>query len=580
MSVLRIWNLRRGDDDDNRSSPYGRGFRSLVLSAVFELNYLKAPIGFFALVALPALLVGIAPSIVVTYGRMFYQTTAVADTSIIFALALLAVLLGVALWIGRPLLKAAFARLRHLHFALVLPIFVALRELLVTIVELVAGASATQEQLSSRRRISTILAALLFAGAGLTLAATVELSIGLKLVTGDEVRFGPALKAALGNAVIIIGISTVFEAIYWAWLEFGSGDPVVDWTPNVLPAAFSRLRVAHLSDLHVVGDRYGYRMESGTLGPRGNRSFRNALRKLVAIHDATPVDRILVTGDVTDAGTRAEWAEFLDLLRMYPTLRSRLSFVPGNHDVNIVDRTNPARLDLPWSSGLALRKLRVVVALDDIQGHRARLVDRSSGTLGPTLKDYLREGRRWKLLRELAQQGTMRGRREVAKTWTAIFPLVEIAPDGEGYGLILLDSNAPSHFSLTNAIGVIHPSHLDALKAILRNYSGRSWIILMHHQVVEYPVASINLRDRIGLALVNASDLLAAIAPHASRVVILHGHRHRDWIGARGDVLLCSAPSVALGSDIEKYRGSFHVHELALWDEGIRLMTTHRVRVS
>ena len=67
---MRIWDLRRGDADDNRTSPAGRGLRSVVLSAVLEFNYVHASIGFLALVIGPALLVGIMPSVVVTYGRL------------------------------------------------------------------------------------------------------------------------------------------------------------------------------------------------------------------------------------------------------------------------------------------------------------------------------------------------------------------------------------------------------------------------------------------------------------------------------------------------------------------------------
>jgi hypothetical protein len=170
----------------------------------------------------------------------------------------------------------------------------------------------------------------------------------------------------------------------------------------------------------------------------------------------------------------------------------------------------------------------------------------------------------------------------MAKVWDAIFPLVEPPPAVDGYGVILLNSNARSHFSLTNAIGVVNPSQLKALKAILRGSPRTSWMILLHHQVVEYPVASISLTDRIGLALVNAPDVLAAIAPHASRCLVLHGHRHRDWIGTCRNVVLCSAPSVTLGSQgVGKYRGSFHVHEFAMGDGGgIRLAATERVEVS
>jgi hypothetical protein len=54
------------------------------------------------------------------------------------------------------------------------------------------------------------------------------------------------------------------------------------------------------------------------------------------------------------------------------------------------------------------------------------------------------------------------------------------------------------------------------------------------------------------------------IARHASRCLVLHGHRHRHWIGTSGDMVLCSTPSVTLGSHgEEKYRGSFYIHEFS-----------------
>jgi 3',5'-cyclic AMP phosphodiesterase CpdA len=583
MTVLRIWDLRRGDDDDNRTSPHGRGLRSIVLSTVLEFNPLKASIGFLALIIAPALLVGIAPSIVVTYGRLTFHKLTLAGSYPIVALVSLAVLVGAALWIGRPLLALAVDYFWHLHYTLVVPILVALRELLRAGAERFPGRAITSEQLNRRRRLGTVLAALLLAAGGLALALTVEVSIGLQLVDVERVQPWAVARAALGNAAVILGLSTVVESLYWLWRELTINGPALDWVPNPSKAESSVARVAHLSDLHLVGERYGYRMEAGTHGPRGNRCIRNALRKLAAINALTPLDRVLLTGDITDAGTRAEWAEFIDLLRSYPELRARLSFVPGNHDMNIVDRTNPGTLDLPWSTGQSLRKLRVVLALDTVQGDRTHVVNHASGALGPSLKDYLRQGGRAELLRALAQRGALRGRWEMAKIWDAMFPLVEPAPDDDGYGLILLNSNAPSHFLLTNAIGIVNRSQLSALKSILRNSPRRAWMILLHHQVVEYPVASISLRYRIGLALVNAPDVLAAIAPYASRVLILHGHRHTDWIGTCGDVVLCSAPSASLGSShgAEKYRGSFHVHEIASGaDGGIRLITTERVKVA
>jgi 3',5'-cyclic AMP phosphodiesterase CpdA len=355
-----------------------------------------------------------------------------------------------------------------------------------------------------------------------------------------------------------------------------------DWQPGPPVRNAPIVRVAHLSDLHLVGERYGYRMECGTHGPSGNACVRQALDKLCTIHASTPLDRVLVTGDVTDAGTRAEWIEFVDLLQACPRIRSRVLFVPGNHDVNIVDRTNTGRGDLPWSVSHALRRLRFVVALDDIQGGCVHIVDSASGAIGPSLRDYLRDGDRPAMLRGLVERGTWRGRRAISKVWDDIFPLVAPPAEPDGCGAILLDSNARTHFSATNAIGVLSRSQLRKLRAVLNAFPDRAWIILLHHHVVEYPVGSVPLRDRIALSLMNATDLLSVIAPHASRVVIFHGHRHHDWIGTKGDVVLCSAPSVALGSvGPNRYRGSFHINQLALVGGGaVHLTSSERVMVS
>lgn len=303
---------------------------------------------------------------------------------------------------------------------------------------------------------------------------------------------------------------------------------------------------------------------------------------LAELHASAPLDRVLVTGDITDAGTRAEWLEFMRLLQPYPGLRERLLFVPGNHDVNVIDRTNPGRFDLPHSAAQTLRKLRVVLALDAIQGRCVRVVDRATGMLGPSLSDYLRQGERPSLLRALATRGARRGRREMASVWQAIFPLVAPPAEPGGYGVILLDSNALRYVSLTNAVGVIGRSQLRALRSVLRSSRDRAWMIALHHHVVEYPIPSIGLKERIGLALANAPDVLSAIGSHGAPVVLLHGHRHRDWIGTRGEVALCSAPSVALGSyNTDRTHGCFHVYELSPGaDGGLRLATTEQVIVA
>jgi hypothetical protein len=82
---------------------------------------------------------------------------------------------------------------------------------------------------------------------------------------------------------------------------------------------------------------------------------------------------------MTDAGRSSEWAEFLDAVSRHPSLAERMLIIPGNHDLNIVDRANPARLDLPTSPNKRLRKLRVLSAMWAVQGERGGSCGRTSG---------------------------------------------------------------------------------------------------------------------------------------------------------------------------------------------------------
>jgi hypothetical protein len=38
-------------------------------------------------------------------------------------------------------------------------------------------------------------------------------------------------KAALGNAAVILGLSTVVESLYWLWRELTINGPALDWVP-------------------------------------------------------------------------------------------------------------------------------------------------------------------------------------------------------------------------------------------------------------------------------------------------------------------------------------------------------------
>ncbi|WP_270939413.1 metallophosphoesterase, partial [Falsiroseomonas oryzae] len=179
----------------------------------------------------------------------------------------------------------------------------------------------------------------------------------------------------------------------WSVGEALAGGPR-DLPPATRPGAGARWRVAHLSDIHLVGEPYGFRLECGRDGPRGNARCNAALAALEAANARAPLDLVLVTGDITDAGRNAEWVEFAAALAAHPALAARMLILPGNHDLNIVDRADPARLELPSSPGPWLRRLRMLSAMAALQGDRVRVMAPDRRRVGPTLSGFLAEGGR------------------------------------------------------------------------------------------------------------------------------------------------------------------------------------------
>ena len=130
-----------------------------------------------------------------------------------------------------------------------------------------------------------------------------------------------------------------------------------------------------MSDVHVVGERYGFRIESGRSGPQGDDRFRRLLRLLEDIHASAPLDVVLISGDATDAGRSARVGGVPRCAGRHPGIAARVLMLPGNHDVNIVDRANPARLDLSIGPNSRLRKIRTLSAINAVQGSRVHVVD-------------------------------------------------------------------------------------------------------------------------------------------------------------------------------------------------------------
>ena len=337
-------------------------------------------------------------------------------------------------------------------------------------------------------------------------------------------------------------------------------------------------RVVHLSDVHVVGERYGFRIESGRSGPRGNERLKRVLNELDVLHAKAPLDLVLITGDMTDAGSSAEWAEFLDAMTAHPAIAERVVILPGNHDLNIVDRANPARMDLPTSPNRRLRQTAHSVRHDGA----ARQPRAGGGDMGGAVSARRsrsicsRTSSRW--------SGSPTGPRRSCPTRCRSsgpkpFPWCCRRTGKTASASSCSNSNADTHFSFTNALGMVSAEQVVGIEIARKQYPKACWIIALHHHVVEYPRPAKALSERIGTALINGNWFMRMLKPLAGRAILMHGHRHIDWIGHCAGLVVVSAPSPVMEATNEQTTG-FYIHTLAIGTDGqLRLLTPERITV-
>jgi hypothetical protein len=276
---------------------------------------------------------------------------------------------------------------------------------------------------------------------------------------------------------------------------------------------------------------------------------------------------------MTDAGRSGEWAEFFDIVAGHPELANRMLVLPGNHDVNVVDRAHPARLDLPFSPAKTLRKMRALSAMATFGADRLRVMKAGAAEPGLTLAAALAPRR--DAIAAFADQGGLRLSNQLARLWDELFPLILPPAEDGGLGVAILNSNADTNFSFTNALGMIPVGQARKLMAALDHYPKARWIVALHHHLIEYPMPVAKFSERIGTALVNGSWFQRILKPYADRVVVMHGHRHVDWIGACGELRVVSAPSPVMAPDSKLTH--FYIHALGLRpDGGLALMAPTR----
>jgi hypothetical protein len=562
---------RLGDMEADHSATKQRSLLAIAGSLLAEISLPKLLFAWMISILLPAVLLGLAPLFVAALiGK---ASSRLAEATGIGAVTVALAVVAVA-WIGwRPLFRLAETNFWSLNALAVQPGYAFWREALRHVTELSLGAR-TGAELARMRALSCAGAGiLLFAGAALV-AWLVWPATRWTGSTADLASPHLLIVPTIANAVVIMSAYLAVASLVWGFADATADQPLDLETFD--PAPNARVwRVAHLSDVHVVGERYGFRIESGRGGARGNGRLKEALVRLAATHATQALDLVLVTGDMTDAGTSAEWAEFLDVVAAYPELAERMLILPGNHDVNIVDRANPARLDLPFSPIKTLRKMRALSALATIQGDRvgASLAD---GSLGAPLTEMVE--RRRTAIEDFADKGGLWGSAELSKLWDELFPLILPPNETDGLGVAILNSNADTNFSFTNALGLISAGQALRLTATFDRFPRACFIVALHHHLIEYPMPVAAFSERVGTALINGSWFLRILKPYARRIVVMHGHRHIDWIGACGRLKIVSAPSPVMAPETKPTH--FYIHALAADPGGIvRLLQPERIEI-
>ncbi|MET0528220.1 MAG: metallophosphoesterase [Microvirga sp.] len=566
---------RLGDAEDDVASTKSRSLVAIGGRLLAEISLPKLLLAWIMLIGLPAILLGLAPLLV--FGWVSTIPARVATALAGFWSLLIAVGLVALAWFGsKPLLRVTEKSFWSLNALAIQPIYALFREGLRHIIVKFAP------NLGPRHRTHLYAAAAI--GGGLLVSALSFWFVTLAWPASRWVGEARDLLAphqliipVLANAVVIIGCYVMVAALIWAFADGAMGRPADLMTFAEIPIETRTWRVAHLSDLHVVGERYGFRIESGRTGPQGNGRVHRVLDRLEAYHDDQPLDLILITGDMTDAGRSAEWAEFLDALAAHPRLSERVLILPGNHDVNVVDRANPARLELPTSPGKRLRQLRTLSAIEALQGDKALCFDSRTGRFGPSLTEMLRSYR--DDIDAFADLGGIRRSHRLAQIWDDAFPMLIPPSVDDGLGIVLLNSNAEAHFSFTNALGMVSVLQAQGLDAAMERYPRAGWIVGLHHHLVEYPTPAKAFSERIGTALINGSWFVRQLRPQAGRLVVFHGHRHTEWIGQCGGVRIVSASSPVMDM-ANNGSVSFFVHTLAVSGGEVQLAAPERLEVN
>jgi hypothetical protein len=292
---------RFGDIEDDASSTKSRSLLSLAGSLLVEISLTKLIVAWVLLLILPGLLIGLAPMLISSW--LIAVTNKMASLVIgVWSVLLIGGLLALG-WFGwRPLFRWVELSFWSLNSVVVQPAYAACREALRHLAERLFARRLGDVKRGKLRATTAAVAGIVV----FLLAALVVLWAWPDAYLFSDISelksWSRVASIALANSAVMVAAYLGVAALLWGFADAAMDPPRTLKAFQTAPSAAPRWRIAHLSDVHGVGERYGFRLESGRLGPRGNERFKRLLRQLDAIHAREPLDCVLITGDMTDAG--------------------------------------------------------------------------------------------------------------------------------------------------------------------------------------------------------------------------------------------------------------------------------------
>lgn len=411
--------------------------------------------------------------------------------------------------------------------------------------------SASSHPLGKRRELLGRAVVLLASTALVALLAwSRPPAMWLEVVQYDgEVAIGPAAAryASLGAAyaaMLYLVIQAVLQAGSIVVVAREVAPRMVSkWAPRAATAGAPVLRLVHWSDLHVTA--YDDTLTTERVGVGGNRALA---AQIAAV--AGGDEPIVITGDTSDAGRSLEWRAFFALIA---PVQHRVTLVPGNHDLNIVDPFRRSLVADAPGCGRALRQIRMLAALDRVQGERALIAWSDGQDRILTLREVMEI--HTPLLRKFYAAPNPDDAAMIHGWYARCFPMA-VRLDG-GFHLHVFDSNDAADTIATNAFGRIPRAALARFETLAAHLGDAPQLVAMHHHLGYPPhIRARGAKDRVlgrFIVLQNAREVVAALERRGA-VVVLHGHKHignEGRVGAAIDVI--SARSTTLG---DTFRGA------------------------